>query len=120
MEKQIFKLGIIAILVIIGLSMVSCSENEHELVGTWSMTLTEAGLSATVTLEFNNDGTGTESASMQGVNTSAGFTWYTSNSSLTMVQTALGQSQTVTNTYSISGNELTITSGGISQVFTRN
>ena len=119
--KGFMKIGIIAVLVIMGgLTMISCAEGvDPELLGTWSLTQSVEGVSVTSMLTFESDGTGKQTSSYGGMELSYKFTWSTDGSKLTLVITIGNEKQTSTVDYKVKGNKLTITTDGASQVYTK-
>ena len=94
---------------------VSCSDdgddeiNGNPLVGSWIISESEAGFEISIRATFKQNSTGmlvtTVSIGGESESDSSGFTWSTSGDQLTL--TIDGQSEV--STYSISGNKLTIT-----------
>jgi hypothetical protein len=108
---------------------VSCSSdddsgsdlNDSALVGTWGITEIDEGVGVKVLITFNanNSGTSVVTSTFEGEITQTdteNFTWSTSGNKLTI--SSGGESDVVT--YAINGNKLTVTdSDGVVVVFTK-
>ena len=107
------KIKYLLILVVAVMVSVSCSTDEGDdgvnaLVGTWGYTEFDDGdeISITVTFKANYTGTFVVVVTFDGGSDieNVAFTWSTDGNKLTMV----GNGETDTSTYSISGDKLTI------------
>jgi len=77
--------GIIILVMVIGLSIASCDEGEHELVGTWEHVSSYDGGTLRRTLTFNADGTGVQTDYVPGEGVMLQhWSWSTSGSTLIM------------------------------------
>lgn len=105
---------------------VSCSDdnddmdNDSALVGSWEMSETEDGYDYSIVVTFRSNGTGTssyvETYDGETDTDTENFTWFTDGNILTL--TIDGDEELVT--YSISGNNLSITNEyGDDSVFTK-
>jgi len=90
---------------------ISCSDDSDDvnpIVGTWTVSESEAGFSVSISATFEDDNKGTMLATVgfggESATENSTFTWSTDGDQLTMVI----DGETEVSTYSISGNKLTI------------
>ena len=103
---------------------ISCTDDSdadtNPIVGTWTVSESEAGFSVSISATFEENNKGTMLATVgfggESATENSSFTWSTDGDQLTMVI----DGETEVSTYSISGNKLTITdSEGSITILTR-